>query len=77
VDALLGNDLHADTLMPCSGKNKQQHWIAEAATNDEETSSVMFHCIHCIARPDLNAWLNATVRLYRIAHIEWRTAAPQ
>jgi hypothetical protein len=51
--------------------------IAEAATNDEETSSVMFHYIHCIARPDPNARLNATVRLYRIAHIEWRTAEAQ
>src|ERR1700690_2974302 len=45
------------------------------ARDEQEASSAMFHCIHCIARPDLNARLNATAGLYRIAHIEWRTAA--
>ena len=32
VDVVLRDDLHADAHMPCSGKDKQQQWIAEVAT---------------------------------------------
>jgi hypothetical protein len=31
------------------------------ARDKQEASSTMFHLIHCIARPDLNARLNATM----------------
>jgi hypothetical protein len=49
VDVVFRDDLHADAHMPCSGKDKQQQWIAEAAT---KRSGSLQCCIVSIAELD-------------------------